>query len=31
MYLCLLLSTTDKKENKIFLTYKEIQSGAVAK
>ncbi len=22
---------TDKKENKIFLTYKEIQSGAVAK
>jgi hypothetical protein len=31
MYLCLLLSTTDKKENKIFLTYKEIQSGAIAK
>jgi hypothetical protein len=22
---------TDKKENKIFLTYKEIQMGAVAK
>jgi hypothetical protein len=22
---------TDKKENKIFLKYKEIQSGAVAK
>jgi hypothetical protein len=22
---------TDKKENKIFLTYKEIQKGAVAK
>jgi hypothetical protein len=22
---------TDKKENKIFLTYKEIQSGAAAK
>jgi hypothetical protein len=22
---------TDKKENKIFLVYKEIQSGAVAK
>jgi hypothetical protein len=22
---------TDKKENKIFLIYKEIQSGAVAK
>jgi hypothetical protein len=22
---------TDKKENQIFLTYKEIQSGAVAK
>jgi hypothetical protein len=26
-----LLNFTDKKENKIFLIYKEIQSGAVAK
>ncbi len=26
-----LASCTDKKENKIFLTYKEIQKGAVAK
>ena len=25
------LSYTDKKENKIFLIYKEIQNGAVAK
>jgi hypothetical protein len=25
------LSRTDKKENQIFLIYKEIQSGAVAK
>jgi hypothetical protein len=27
----IVLSYTDKKENKIFLIYKEIQSGAVAK
>jgi hypothetical protein len=26
-----LVNYTDKKENKIFLIYKEIQSGAVAK
>jgi hypothetical protein len=25
------ISYTDKKENQIFLTYREIQSGAVAK
>jgi hypothetical protein len=28
-YLC--VGSTDKKENQIFLIYKEIQSGAVAK
>jgi hypothetical protein len=27
----LLINYTDKKENQIFLIYKEIQSGAVAK
>ncbi len=28
---CTVLSYTDKKENTIFLIYKEIQSGVVAK
>jgi hypothetical protein len=31
MYLPSKLEHTEKKENKIFLIYKEIQSGAVAK
>ncbi len=30
-YIMLIPYCTDKKENKIFLIYKEIESGAVAK
>ncbi len=31
IHICIVQSYTDKKETQIFLIYKEIQSGAVAK